>query len=99
MYAGGSDDFRGYVWKIPPISQLIAARNEISAAEWETGGMGSPVGMSSQNLHHLRRISPLNFSLFFFSAFTEGRKESKIIPYEISTPLCRLTGPSSFLPL
>lgn len=65
MYAGGSDDFRGYVWKIPPISQLIAARNEISAAEWETGGMGSPVGMSSQNLHHLRRISPLNFSLFF----------------------------------
>jgi WD repeat-containing protein 22 len=73
MYAGGSDDFRGYVWKVPPISQLVALRNEFSAAEWETGGMVSSV------------------------AFTEGRKESKFVPYEISTPLCRLTGHKSIV--
>jgi WD repeat-containing protein 22 len=53
MYAGGSDDFRGYVWRVPPISQLAAVRNEVSAAEWETRGMGSSVGMSSQSLNHL----------------------------------------------
>ncbi|KIM43179.1 hypothetical protein M413DRAFT_18290 [Hebeloma cylindrosporum] len=73
MYAGGSDDFRGYVWRIPSVSQLTAVRNEISASEWETREMGSSV------------------------AFSEGRKESKFVPYEISTPLCRLTGHKSIV--
>ena len=41
MYVGGSDDFRGYVWKIPPISQLADMRNEISAEEWGTSGVES----------------------------------------------------------
>jgi len=48
MYAGGSDDFRGYVWKIPPLSRLAAMRDEISAEEWEIRGVESTtVGMSS----------------------------------------------------
>jgi len=34
MYAAGSDDFRGYVWKIPSISQLKSARKELSAEDW-----------------------------------------------------------------
>ena len=35
LYASGSDDFRGYVWKIPPLSVLKEQRKEISVNEWE----------------------------------------------------------------
>jgi WD repeat-containing protein 22 len=34
MYAAGSDDFRGYVWKIPPLISLQGLRNEITARDW-----------------------------------------------------------------
>jgi len=74
MYAGGSDDFRGYVWKIPPLSQLAPLRDEMSAEEWETRGVESTT-----------------------VAFSEGRTEPKFVPYEISTPLCRLTGHNSIV--
>ncbi|TIB85311.1 WD40 repeat-like protein [Wallemia mellicola] len=29
-FATGSDDFRGYVWKIPPVSRLLEGRREVS---------------------------------------------------------------------
>lgn len=35
LYAAGSDDFRGYVWKIPPISMLEEQRKVFSVNEWE----------------------------------------------------------------
>lgn len=35
LYAAGSDDFRGYVWKIPPLSVLEEQRKVFSANEWE----------------------------------------------------------------
>ncbi|KAJ8593937.1 WD40 repeat-like protein [Rhizopogon salebrosus TDB-379] len=34
MYAAGSDDFRGYVWKVPPLISLQGLRNEITARDW-----------------------------------------------------------------
>ncbi|KAG0703749.1 WD40 repeat-like protein [Suillus ampliporus] len=34
MYGAGSDDFRAYVWKIPPLSTLQGLRKEITAHEW-----------------------------------------------------------------
>lgn len=35
LYAAGSDDFRGYVWKIPPLSVLEEQRKIFSVNEWE----------------------------------------------------------------
>jgi DDB1- and CUL4-associated factor 5 len=35
LYAAGSDDFRGYVWKIPPLSVLEEQRKVFSVNEWE----------------------------------------------------------------
>jgi hypothetical protein len=35
LYASGSDDFRGYVWKIPPLSVLKDQRKVFSVNEWE----------------------------------------------------------------
>ncbi|KAJ3934281.1 MAG: WD40 repeat-like protein [Lentinula lateritia] len=37
-YLGGSDDFCGYLWKIPPVEQLMAQREEIPAHEWRLDG-------------------------------------------------------------
>lgn len=34
LYAAGSDDFRGYVWKIPPLQELKEQREKYSAEEW-----------------------------------------------------------------
>ncbi|KAK2465717.1 hypothetical protein APHAL10511_002261 [Amanita phalloides] len=36
LYVGGSDDFRGYVWKIPPLSRLLGEREIISPHIWES---------------------------------------------------------------
>ena len=35
FYASGSDDFRGYIWKIPPLSVLKEQRKIFSVNEWE----------------------------------------------------------------
>lgn len=37
-YAAGSDDFRGYVWKIPETPVLLGQRKEISADRWSLEG-------------------------------------------------------------
>jgi len=36
-YSSGSDDFRGYLWKIPPLSTLENERRVISADDWQNG--------------------------------------------------------------
>ncbi|KAF8967182.1 WD40 repeat-like protein [Flammula alnicola] len=46
MYAGGSDDFRAYIWKIPPLAQLTAQRKELSGNEWDTYGTASTIGFT-----------------------------------------------------
>jgi hypothetical protein len=33
-YAAGSDDFRGYVWKIPDLADLAARRREVDVVSW-----------------------------------------------------------------
>ncbi len=89
MYAAGSDDFRGYVWKIPSISQLTSARKELSGEDWlnmvdsEQTTVGKYISLSRNTSIHCKWVQ---------SAFSEGRKERKYIPVEISIPFCRLTG-------
>ncbi|KAF9220896.1 WD40 repeat-like protein [Gyrodon lividus] len=34
LYGAGSDDFRGYVWKLPELSVLSGLRQEIKSDEW-----------------------------------------------------------------
>ncbi|KAF8895628.1 WD40-repeat-containing domain protein [Infundibulicybe gibba] len=34
FYAAGSDDFRGYIWGIPTLSNLLSKRREVSADRW-----------------------------------------------------------------
>lgn len=36
LYGAGSDDFRAYVWKIPPLMTLQGLREEIAAHDWYT---------------------------------------------------------------
>jgi WD repeat-containing protein 22 len=36
MYGAGSDDFRAYVWKIPPLMDLQGLRKEITPHDWYT---------------------------------------------------------------
>ncbi|KIK44314.1 hypothetical protein CY34DRAFT_23148 [Suillus luteus UH-Slu-Lm8-n1] len=36
LYGAGSDDFRAYVWKIPPLMTLQGLRKEIAAHDWYT---------------------------------------------------------------
>lgn len=44
LYAAGSDDFQGYVWKIPPIPVLEEQRKVFSGNEWESYQSASEVG-------------------------------------------------------
>jgi len=37
LYVAGSDDFRGYVWKIPPVNELLEQRQMVSARDWVPG--------------------------------------------------------------
>lgn len=37
-YGAGSDDFRGYVWKIPDTSMLLEQRKEINVESWPLEG-------------------------------------------------------------
>ncbi|KAI0260688.1 WD40 repeat-like protein [Gloeopeniophorella convolvens] len=37
-YSSGSDDFRGYLWKVPSLEALGDERQEIAADEWLNGG-------------------------------------------------------------
>ncbi|KAG9031626.1 hypothetical protein FRB95_002493 [Tulasnella sp. JGI-2019a] len=36
-YAAGSDDFRGYIWKVPPTAYLLDRRRKMTEDEWSAG--------------------------------------------------------------
>ena len=55
LYAAGSDDFRGYVWKIPSATQLMEQRQKFSADEWSTSNLGRIGKIENKNVHHLTR--------------------------------------------
>jgi len=74
LYVAGSDDFRGYVWKIPPLSVLEEQRKIVSINEWE----------------NCRSVTTE-------VAFTKSKQDTKYLPKEISTPLCRLSGHKSIV--
>ncbi|KAH7927823.1 WD40 repeat-like protein [Leucogyrophana mollusca] len=73
LYATGSDDFRGYVWKVPPLTHLYECRKEIPVDEWLAGEWQNTV------------------------AFTQGHWQTRYVPMELSTPLCRLNGHKSIV--
>ncbi|KAL0960803.1 hypothetical protein HGRIS_005819 [Hohenbuehelia grisea] len=43
FYTHGSDDFRGYLWRLPVTPKLQGCRQEFSADEWEAGGSSDTV--------------------------------------------------------
>ncbi|KAF8634162.1 hypothetical protein AX15_001030 [Amanita polypyramis BW_CC] len=49
LYVGGSDDFRGYVWKIPPLSELLGQRQIVSPRNWESGSHLGAVAFTRGN--------------------------------------------------
>lgn len=86
LYGAGSDDFRGYVWKIPELSTLLGLREVISADEWGshewTGVCGEFIDTPVQ----------YRFILSWAPAYSENQWGSRYIPLQINTPLCRLNG-------
>lgn len=46
-YGAGSDDFRGYVWKLPPVTELVEKRIEMTQKEWLATASPETVGWCS----------------------------------------------------
>ena len=89
MYVGGSDDFRGYVWKIPPLAELLEEREIISARDWESKSRLGTIGKLITR-HQVKEVGADND--IASSGFAHGRHGDKCIPVELSRPLYRLTG-------
>lgn len=47
FYCNGSDDFRGYVWKIPPLDSLKDQRREVSVSNWASNEPPDSLGSFS----------------------------------------------------
>ncbi|KZV66865.1 WD40 repeat-like protein [Peniophora sp. CONT] len=54
-YAAGSDDFRGYVWQIPPLRELQEQRQVLNEAEWRAREIGQ-VADSAQGDYKARYL-------------------------------------------
>lgn len=86
-FSAGSDDFRGYVWKLPDTAELIERRTAVDADNWETRYSPNEVG---------------KFFFFFFApaltfsiselGFSEGNMDPRYVPVELPTPIFRLNG-------
>ncbi|KAJ6584005.1 WD40 repeat-like protein [Mycena vulgaris] len=48
LYATGSDDFRAYIWALPPPAELEARRTVISYADWDAGAHAGVVAFAEQ---------------------------------------------------
>ena len=84
-YGAGSDDFRGYVWRIPETQVLLEQRREVDAGEWLLEE-GETVG----TLRECRYLvaEPHHRSL----AFAKSAGGTRYLPASLSRPLFRLNG-------
>ncbi|KAJ7601190.1 WD40 repeat-like protein [Mycena floridula] len=60
IYCTGSDDFRGYIWRIPNVEELKVARREIKACDWPEAGSGD-IGYTDGRLNSTRYV-PVDIS-------------------------------------
>lgn len=44
-YTAGSEDFRAYIWKVPPAEQLKQQRRPMTTEEWLSGRSGDTRGV------------------------------------------------------
>ncbi|KAG8214532.1 hypothetical protein J3R82DRAFT_9592 [Butyriboletus roseoflavus] len=91
FYGAGSDDFRGYVWRIPELSTLLGFRQEINTDEWMSHEWNGVCGefINSLNVISLRSTR--------VTAYAENQCATRYIPLQIDTPLCRLNGHKSIV--
>jgi WD repeat-containing protein 22 len=65
FYGAGSDDFRGYIWQIPPVAQLLEEREEISPVDWLSNASETPGLVGAYPIPHpLTRMRVCSHSLF-----------------------------------
>ncbi|KIP10171.1 hypothetical protein PHLGIDRAFT_28569 [Phlebiopsis gigantea 11061_1 CR5-6] len=58
-YAAGSDDFRAYIWKLPPITALVHEREVVTAQQWTSVEIGT-IGFASHM--NEKRYIPIELS-------------------------------------
>jgi DDB1- and CUL4-associated factor 5 len=86
FFSAGSDDFRGYVWKLPSVTQLTESRLEVDADDWADKAKPKDLG-------EMYRLRLTRTAIEVSIAFAENPKgEKRSIPVELSTPFARLTG-------
>ncbi|KAL4263274.1 hypothetical protein AB1N83_004308 [Pleurotus pulmonarius] len=60
FYSAGSDDFRGYLWKVPGVAHLVNQRRQIKEREW--GSQISPSEIAFVESESSDRYIPLELS-------------------------------------
>lgn len=45
FFSSGSEDFRGYMWKIPSVSELTARRRKVEWDDWTSHERSNVVGI------------------------------------------------------
>lgn len=86
-YGAGSDNFRGYVWKIPKTSVLLEQRKETSADRWPLEG-DDTVGMG--NFARSSHVVIVHLSWFFLLSVCEirsGNTSSAGLPFPTAVPV------------
>ena len=87
-FAFGSDDFRGYLWKLPSSSALEEQRQLVDKDDWATNDWPDIIGEYTRARFLIRPVPYFQV----LEAFTGANSEVKCIPVELSTPLCHLNG-------
>ncbi|THV02983.1 WD40 repeat-like protein [Dendrothele bispora CBS 962.96] len=88
-YAGGSDDFCGYVWKIPGVDTLSRTREELSeGVNEDEDEEGSNVDGGGLGVGFLKSQT---------SSIYKGDYKSLCIPVELSSPCAVLGGHKSIM--
>ncbi|KAJ8691284.1 hypothetical protein PTI98_010872 [Pleurotus ostreatus] len=60
FYSAGSDDFRGYIWKVPNIAHLVNQRRRIGEREWDSQRSPSEIAFVESETND--RYIPLELS-------------------------------------
>ena len=86
-FSSGSDDFRGYVWKIPDTAEITDRRQKVSLDNWSAHDSSYDIGMVLfAPMLHTRLMSICT------PGFSEGLWEPRYVPVELSIPVFRLSG-------